>query len=191
MFSELAARLTASSKLLHELFTDPSRMDELVAQIKDLEHQADNLTHEVNAKIDSSFVTPLDREDIHILTTRLDNVIDLVDGAARRAKMFDIRDANPAAITLAQYIHEACTHIATAVEDARKPKIVTVEAREIKRLEECGDQLYFEAVGALFRGGADALHVMKWKDVYDTLEDALDECEDVANALESIAIKNS
>lgn len=191
MFAQLASRIVSSSRLLHQLFTDPSRIDEHVTAIKDLEHEADNLTHEVIQRIDRSFVTPIDREDIHLLASHLDNVIDLIDGTARRAQMFHISEAREPARQLTDVLIRAADCIEVAVGSIKKTKIVTERARQIKRLEEEGDAIYHEAVGALFAGSPNALEVIKWKDLYDTIEDALDHCEDVANVLESISLKHA
>ncbi len=195
LFSQLAKHLTASARLLGQLFAEPERLEQLVAEIKEVEHEADTLTHEVNLRIDRSFVTPLDREDIHLLASRLDNVVDLIDGTARRAQMFRVREMRPQARQLAAVVAKATECIAVAVDGMKQPKLVSQQARVIKQLEEEGDTIYQEAVGALFSGadGAapDPLEVMKWKELFDKLEDALDECEDVANVLESISIKNS
>jgi uncharacterized protein len=191
LFSEIAARLTTSARLLNQLFAEPQKVDQYVAAIKAVEHEADVITHQVNAKLDTSFVTPLDREDIHALATRLDNVVDLIDGTARRAAMYHIKEVREPAARLSAVLVRATDCIAEAVTGMKKGKVVAQKAREIKLLEEEGDGIYHEAVGALFRNGAEALEVMKWKDLYDTLEDALDECEDVANTLESISLKNA
>ena len=191
LFSEIAARLTTSARLLNQLFAEPHKIDHYVAAIKAVEHEADIITHQVNAKLDTSFVTPLDREDIHALATRLDNVVDLIDGTARRAAMYNIREVREPAARLSAVLVSATDCIAEAVTGMKKGKVVAQKAREIKLLEEEGDGIYHEAVGALFRNGAEALEVLKWKDLYDTLEDALDECEDVANTLESISLKNA
>jgi predicted phosphate transport protein (TIGR00153 family) len=195
LFADLAKRLTLSAKLLGQLFAQPERLEELVAAIKEVEHEADNITHEVNLRIDRSFVTPLDREDIHLLASRLDNVVDLIDGTARRAQMFRVREIRPQAGQLAGVVSKAAECIAVAVDGMKQPKLVSQQARQIKLLEEEGDAIYQAAVGALFAGSdgvpPDPLEVMKWKELFDKLEDALDECEDVANVLESISIKNS
>jgi len=191
LFSEIAARLTTSARLLNQLFAEPHKIDHYVAAIKAVEHEADIITHQVNAKLDTSFVTPLDREDIHALATRLDNVVDLIDGTARRAAMYNIREVREPAARLSAVLVSATDCIAEAVTGMKQGKVVAQKAREIKLLEEEGDGIYHEAVGALFRNGAEALEVLKWKDLYDTLEDALDECEDVANTLESISLKNA
>ena len=191
LFAEIAKRITASAELLSQLFADPSRLEQFCAAIKSLEHEADGLTHEVNMRLDKSFITPLDREDIHVLASRLDNVVDLIDGTARRAAMFRISEAREPARQLADVLVRSGSEIAAAVNSMTQYKVVTQAARKIKQLEEEGDTLYHKAVGELFSGAHDALEVMKWKDLYDTLEDAVDECEDVANVLESIALKNS
>ena len=194
MFAELAQRITTSVKLLHELFSQPDRVAHFEKAIKDVEHEADELVHQVNVRIDSSFVTPLDREDIHLLATRLDNVVDLIDGTARRAAMFRVTDTKQHALQLTDVLVRAAGAIEKSVRDIRDPQAVAEYGREIKKLEEEGDSIYHEAVGALFDGNGgrpDPLEVMKWKELYDKMEEALDECEDVSNVLESISLKNS
>jgi uncharacterized protein Yka (UPF0111/DUF47 family) len=191
MFSQLAMRITTSAKLLHELFSDPTRISHFEAKIKDVEHEADVLAYEVNARIDTSFVTPIDREDIHRLATRLDNVVDLIDGTARRAVMFHISESRRHALLMTDVLVRSATLIEKSVNEVKKPKNVAEYGREMKRLEEEGDALYQEAVGELFFGTPDPLEVIKWKELFDKLEEAIDECDDVSNVLESIALKNS
>lgn len=191
LFSELAQRLAGSARLLERLFAEPDRLDDHVTAIKELEHQADNLTHDVIDRIDRSFVTPIDREDIHLLASRLDDVIDLLDGTARRAQMFHITEVREPARQLTGVLVRAADCIVVAVGGMKKPKLVQERARDLKRMEEEGDAIYHAAIGSLFEGTPDPLDVIRWKDLYDKLEDALDQCEDVANVLESISIKNS
>ncbi len=190
LFEALAVRMTRSATLLNALFTEPVRLEHYAGQIKELEHQADELTHEIMTRIDRSFVTPLDREDIHLLATRLDNVVDLMDGTARRALMFHLSDRREPAKELTRVLQRATESIAEAVGLLKDPHEVTRIGREIKVLEEEGDAIYSAAVGALFEGTPDALDVIKWKELYDNIEHAIDECEDVLNVLESVAIKN-
>jgi predicted phosphate transport protein (TIGR00153 family) len=191
LFDGLAQRMTSSAALLHNLFSEPTRLAEYAAKIKDLEHEADEITHEIMLRLDRSFVTPLDREDIHALATNLDNVVDLMDGTARRATMFHITDRRDPAKALSAILVKATESIKEAVSKVKQPKEVARLAREIKKLEQQGDDVYSKAVGALFEGKPDALEVIKWKELYDVLEHALDECEDVLNVLESVSIKNS
>ncbi len=191
MFAEPAKRLTASAQLLAQLFAEPQRLDYYAAAIKEKEHEADSLTHDVIDRINKSLVTPFDREDIYLLASRLDNVIDLLDGTARRVTMFRITETREPAQRLTQVLVRAADCIEAAVADVKRPQIVGERAREIKRLEEEGDAIYHEAVGGLFAGTPDPLEVIKWKELYDTLESAIDGCEDVANVLESISIKHA
>lgn len=191
MFGELAGHLTASARLINQLFAEPHRLDHFVIEIKKVEHAADAVTQDVIRRINESFVTPIDREDIHLLATRLDTVIDLIDGTARRAKMYHITGVREPARQLTDVLIRSGDCIAMAVGSIKKPKVVIERSREIKRLEEEGDAIYNLAVGDLFDDGLDAIEVIKWKDLYDKLEDALDQCEDVANALESISLKHA
>lgn len=191
MFIELSKRLTGSAKLLQELFQSPGELDSKVSQIKNLEHEADNLTHDIIDRIDRTFVTPFDREDIHALASELDDVIDLIDGAARRAQIFRIQQTRPPAGVLAEVLARAATTVEEGVRDMKNAKHVYAVSEKLKMLEEEGDAVYHQAMGALFREGGDALEVVKWKDLYDKVEDALDRCEDVGNVLQSIAIKNA
>ncbi len=191
LFSQLAQRITTSAKLLHELFSDPARIAHFETAIKNVEHEADDLAYEVNARIDTSFVTPIDREDIHRLASRLDNVVDLIDGTARRAVMFHITETRQDALQLTGVLVRAAALIEQSVNEVKKPKNVAVNGREMKRLEEEGDAVYQAAIGRLFAGQPDPLDVIKWKELFDKLEEAIDECDDVSNVLESIALKNS
>ena len=191
LFTELATRLTASATLLHELFKSPSELAAKVSKIKGLEHEADNLTHDIIDRIDRTFVTPFDREDIHALASELDDVIDLIDGTARRATIFRIQQTRPAAVVLAEVLARAATTVEKGVRDMKDAKHVYAISEQLKILEEEGDAVYHEAMGALFAEGGDALEVVKWKDLYDKIEDALDQCEDVGNVLQSIALKNA
>lgn len=192
LFNELAGHLTAAARLLDELFQQPSRIGEQVRAIKAVEHKADQLTHEIDARIDRSFVTPIDREDIHVLATRLDDVIDLLDGTARRAEMLNIgTQVREPARKLARLLVDAAEHLERGVSGIRKTKDVQAAAIEVKRIEEEGDGIYHEAVGALFRGTPDPLEVIRWMELYDVLEDTIDSCMAVVHALQSISMKNA
>jgi predicted phosphate transport protein (TIGR00153 family) len=191
LFDQLADCVVESSRFLHQLFADPTRLQEFAAEVKRVEHAADDLTHEVMERLDRSFVTPLDREDIHALANRLDNVVDLMDGAARRAVVFGIRERPEEAAQLAALLERSASCIQQAVHGIRDPKLVFARMREVKRIEEEGDALYSRALTNLFAGTPDPIHVIKWKELLDNLEHALDEAEDVTNVLETISLKNS
>jgi uncharacterized protein Yka (UPF0111/DUF47 family) len=190
LFDQLAAHLATTARMLDTLLGDAAHVHDHVRAIKDVEHKADLLTATVNQRIDKSFITPIDREDIHMLATRLDDVIDLIDGVARRFEMLHISEVLPPARQLSGVLVRAATEIQVAVSEMRKPPIVNQAVGLIKHLEEEGDAIYHEAMGALFAGNPNPLDVLKWKDVYDTLEGAIDSCMGVAQVLQSISLKN-
>lgn len=191
LFDQLAAHLATTAKMLDALLAEPENAAEHVKAIKDVEHKADLLTASINQRIDKSFITPIDREDIHMLASRLDDVVDLIDGTSRRFEMLHITEVLPPARQLARVLCRAANEIQIAVREMRTPPIVNEHVGLIKHLEEEGDAIYHEAVGALFAGKPDALEVMKWKEMYDTLERAIDSCMGVAQVLQSISLKNA
>jgi uncharacterized protein len=190
LFDQLAAHLATTARMLDTLLGDAAHVHDHVRAIKDVEHKADLLTATVNQRIDKSFITPIDREDIHTLATRLDDVIDLIDGTARRFEMLHITEVLPPARQLSGVLVRAASEIQVAVAEMRRPPTVNQHVALIKHLEEEGDAVYHEAMGALFAGNPNPLDVLKWKDVYDTLEGAIDSCMGVAQVLQSISLKN-
>jgi hypothetical protein len=191
LFNELATHLLTAARLLRELFEQPAHVQDRIRAIKEVEHKADQLTHEINTRIDRSFVTPIDPEDIHALSTRLDDVIDLLDGTARRAEIFHIGEVREPARKLSALLVEATEHLQRGVSGIKRPREVSACAIEVKRIEEEGDSVYHDAVGELFRGKPDPLDVIRWKEIYDRLEQAIDSCMAVVHALQSISLKNS
>jgi len=194
MFSAVAAFTVESAALFQEMLrADAPRRTAIVDQIKRLEHQADQVTHQVVTRLDRVFITPLDREDIHLLASRLDDVIDLIDGTARRLQIFHAGEAPEGAVLMAEVIGRAVAQLQVGVRSLEKNKAGTVleACVQVKRLEEEGDALYHEWLGRLFDGEPDPLNVIKWKEIYDNLETTLDNIEDAANVLESISIKHA
>ena len=194
LFTSVAERTVTASGLLKEMLSaEPIRRGPIVDQIKRLEHECDQLTHEVVTRLDKTFITPLDREDIHELAGRLDDVIDLIDGNARRAQIFHVGTAPAGVILLAETIQKCNEQVLVAVKGLSDDKSASVIAAcvQVKRLEEEGDSLYHEWMGKLFEGTPDPLSDIKWKEIYDNLEKTLDFAEDAANVLESISIKHS
>jgi uncharacterized protein Yka (UPF0111/DUF47 family) len=191
LFDQLATHLVNASRLLRELFDNPARLEQQIRAIKEVEHKADQLTHQINTRIDQSFITPIDREDIHAFSTRLDDVIDLLDGTARRAGTFNLGEVRPPARQLCKLLTEATEHLQRGVTGIKRPKEVNACAIEVKRIEEEGDAVYHQAVGDLFKGNPNPLDVIKWKEIYDRLEHSIDSCMAVVHALQSISIKNA
>jgi uncharacterized protein len=194
LFTSVATLTVEAARLQQDLLrAEQNRRGAIVDQIKRLEHQADQVTHEVVTRLDRVFITPLDREDIHLLASRLDDVMDLIDGTARRLQMFRAGEAPDGARLIAEVIIRATEQIQVAVGSLEKNKAGTVleACVQVKRLEEEGDSLYHEWLGKLFEGQPDALQVIKWKEIYDNLEKTLDYIEDAGNVLESISIKHA
>ena len=190
-FRQLAEHIESAASLLKTLLESPADAVSIAAEIKRVETEGDAIVYVINQRIDTSFVTPLDREDIHQLAKRLDNVIDIINGAARRVVMFRVTVPREGGVHMADVIVRASHEILEAVADATKPKRMADHSRAIKMLGEEGDALYAECVGLLFSVEEPAIEVIKWKEIFDALEHAIDECDDVSNVLESIALKNS
>ena len=187
----MADRNKEAAQLLRDLFdAAPERRTPIVERIKRLEHEADQVTHEVVNRLDRTFITPLDREDIHQLASDLDDVMDVMDGTARRAQIFHLGVAPAGVRQLTEVIQRMVTVLAEGVGRLKKGDDVMKYCVEAKKLEEEGDAIYHEVLGQLFEREKDALEVIKWKEIYDNLERTLDEAEDVANVLESITLKH-
>jgi uncharacterized protein len=191
LFNQLAAKMRTAAELLQAMFAAPDQLEHFVAEIKKVEHEADNVVREVGIRLDRSFITPLDREDIYRLASELDNVVDLIDGTARRAKMFKLRDVRPYAVRMAGVLQQAVDQLEQSVQQVKHRKSVTKYTMAVKKCEEEGDTMYAEAIGALFEDQVDPIDVIKWKDIYDTLENALDRCQTASIVLESISLKHS
>jgi predicted phosphate transport protein (TIGR00153 family) len=194
LFSSVASVSVEAARLQLDLLkADVLHRGAIVDAIKRLEHEADEITHEVVTRLDRVFITPLDREDIHLLASRLDDVVDLIDGTAHRVKMYQAGEAPPGALLMAEVVLRGTQALLVAVQGLEKNKdhVVLDACAQVKRLEEEGDSVYHEWVGRLFDGSPDPLVVIKWKEIYDTLEKTLDQMEDAGNVLESISIKHA
>ncbi len=192
LFTEVATRNKEAAQHLRELFeAPPDRRTPHVEAIKRLEHEADQVTHEVVSRLDRTFITPLDREDIHQLASDLDDVMDAIDGTARRTQIFRLGVAPPGVRQLVEVIQRMVAALGEAVGRLKKGDDVLRYCVEAKQLEEEGDAIYHEALGQLFEKERDAIELIKWKEIYDNLEGTLDQAEDVANVVESITIKHA
>ena len=190
-FTELARRIHDSARFLAKFFDGESPVNAVADQIKRLEHECDEISHEILRGIDRTFITPIDREDIHHLAVRLDDVIDLIDGTVRRVSLFRIDTPTPISLALCQLIVTTTGELVEAVSHLRQQKGVMASCIRIKQLENEGDVVYQEAVASLFRGDLPAIEVIKWKDVYENMEGCVDKCEAVAHVLESVVLKHS
>jgi hypothetical protein len=190
LYNRAAANTVAIAQMLIDLLEQfPNRAEDWMRDIKELEHEGDRLTHEVVDLLNRTFVTPFDRDDMYRLATVLDDVCDHVDDAAEKVTGYGIRDVRPQAVEQARVIHRSATKLADAVtyldgfKDARRQLI------ELRELEDEGDRIVRAAVADLFSGGTDPISLVRWKDIHEQLEEAVDACENVA-VLEAILVKN-
>jgi uncharacterized protein len=192
LFDRQAANVVAASRLLRDaLAGESAAMPGHQAAIKDLEHAGDELTHEIIQTLHRTFITPFEREDIYALSSGLDDVLDYIDEIAETIILYGITDISPAANSMAELIVEASIQIQGAVSKLESKSGVSEHGIEVHRIENVGDTESRRAIGDLFSGGYDAVTIIKLKDFYTLLEDSLDRCEDVANVIEGIIIKNA
>jgi predicted phosphate transport protein (TIGR00153 family) len=186
------ATVQASEAML-ALVQDMGRLNSHVEAIEAIEHMADGLTHQLANKIDSTFVTPLDNDDLHDLSTVLDDVIDFIKAGAKRMRLYRIETARPDIVPMVEVLVQATRGIEAVIatlrqmEQRQKTQPLFVRIHE---LENRGDDLYCQALADLFNAdGADPMLVLKWKEVYDHIENAVDKCEQVASVTESVVVK--
>ena len=192
LFAQMTAKIQEGSDALIEMLQGSSDKFEAQAKrIKDAEHACDELTHKITTKLNKSFITPFDREDIYMLVVALDDVLDYVDAGARAILMYDIKEINEHAVQFAKVIQSLAIELNSAVLMLDKPTGINTHIVEIHRLENEADDIYFRAIGELFRNGTDPISIIKWKELYEILESATDRCESVANIIESIILKHN
>lgn len=192
LFSQIAGKIEEASTILMEMLeSDGTDHASFTKRIKDVEHACDSLTHEITTKLNKSFITPFDREDIYTLSVALDDICDYIDAGARAIAMYDIRDYSPEAKQLARIIRDMGAQIHAAVAILSKPTGINQHFVEIHRLENQADDVYFQAIGKLFKDATDPIRVIKLKELYEILENATDRAESVANIIESIVLKHN
>ena len=189
-FKMMADQLRVGARMLEQMFAvDPPAADK-ANEIKEVEHQCDFLTHEIIQRLNKTFVTPIDREDIHELAKTLDDVMDAIDSAAALIPLYRIDRVRPGARELTRVILQQTGEIRAAVEALENRKGVLERAIEINRLENEADRIHKHAIGQLFDEETNPIIVLKWKEILDVLEEATDACEDVANLLENVVVKH-
>jgi predicted phosphate transport protein (TIGR00153 family) len=189
-FQALADELHRGAGLLEAMLaTDEPQWDK-AEEIKEVEHKCDFLTHEIIQRLNRTFVTPIDREDIHQLATSLDDVMDAIDASATLIRLYKLRSVRFGARELAATITACTKELRLALDAMERKKGIITHSVEINRLENEADRIHQEAVSRLFDEEANPLQVMKWKEMLDFLEHATDRCEDVANVLESVVVKH-
>jgi uncharacterized protein len=193
MFAEIAGNLVEGAQVLSDLLHnyDYEQMPAAVQKIKEIEHRGDDMTHRVLIKLNQTFITPFDREDIHQLASSLDDVLDFINGASDRLLTYKITQPSPSAKILAGIILKQAEELKKAVSLLNKNHHLLEHCVEVNRLENEADQVSREAIGRLFDGGYDPITLIKLKELLEILEDASDRAEDAANVLESVVLKNA
>ena len=191
MFEELADNVHAGAKAMVELLGNFQNVPVQVEVIKGLEHKGDTLTHAVMKKLDQTFITPFDREDIHELSSQIDDVLDLTDAAASRLVTYRVESIRHGVVDLAKILYDATGEIVSAVKGLEKHDRVLDHCIEINRLENEGDRLSRALIAQLFDEEKDPVQIIKWKEIIEVLETAIDNCEDVANVIESVILKSA
>jgi predicted phosphate transport protein (TIGR00153 family) len=191
MFSEIADNLIAAARALVDLFDHYEDTAAKTAEIKRIEHIGDDLTHSILRKLNQTFITPFDREDIYRLTSSLDDVLDLMNAAADRITMYKITQPPAAAAELAKIVLAQCEELGRAVAHLQKNGDVLSRCIEVKRFENAADVASREAISLLFEREKDPINLIKIKELLEVLEAATDRAEDVANVLETVVLKNN
>jgi predicted phosphate transport protein (TIGR00153 family) len=191
LFEEAGHNVLQSAELLERLLSDFPDNRNLAQDIRDCEHEGDRVTHEILDSLNHTQVTPIDREDILALTSALDDIVDYIEEVADYLGLYKIEAPMDQAIKLAEVLNKASRQIAEAIPQLRGFNDISAYTVEINRLENEGDRIVREAIASLFDGGIDPMVVIRWKDLFERLEDAIDATEHVAHILEGIVIKNS
>ena len=189
LFNEQAENIHKAARMLVALFENFQEVDKQVSEIKFLEHKGDQLTHSLMKKLNLTFITPFDREDIHALSSALDDVLDLVDAAASRFITYKIKKVTPGAEQLGKVILHGTEIIVNAVKQLNHPQNMLEYCEQLTLLEEEADRIKGECIARLFETSTDPIEVIKWKEIYEVLEASTDRCEDVADVLESVVLK--
>ena len=170
------------------------KLSEKIESLRVIEHEGDIITHETIEKLNTTFLTPIDREDIHALISKLDDVLDFIESSAVRMQIFKVAQPTEKSVKLTVVLHKAVEQVVEAISGLRnikKPESILHHCIEINRLENEGDIIQRTAIADLFECCPDPVEIIKWKEIYENIETAIDKCEDVANVIEGIVLKNA
>ncbi len=193
MINQQAAKIQGGVVLLQELLNDFTHIEQKRAKLKEVEHEADKLVHNIFYELNSTFITPIDREDIAELTSGLDDIMDNTYAAANRIYLYEISEPTKAMKELVQCLRTIIDQLVIMLskfQDLKNSRETNDFCIEINRLENVADEIYTQALAELFKG-KDSIQIMKLKEIYEYLENATDSCEDVANTISDILVKNS
>jgi predicted phosphate transport protein (TIGR00153 family) len=191
LFNEQAQNIYEAAQVLVILFRDFKEVDKRVAEIKVAEHKGDQLTRSVMTKLNQTFITPFDREDIHALSSALDDVMDLVDAAASRLITYKVKFVTPGSSQLADVILRGAEILVKAIAELKRPQNILKYCEQLNQIEEESDRIKGECIAKLFEDSTLPIEVIKWKEIYEVLEAATDKCEDVSDVLATVALKSA
>lgn len=194
LFEKDVCNLKEAATLLEEVVSKDGAREKLIHQIGNLEHKGDNITHDIIEKLNRSFITPFDREDILRLTTDIDDILDMVHGVADRILMYKMKKLPGPAVAMMAILKTAIDElelVISSLRDLKNPEKIKKICIEVNRLENEGDNLIKSAMASMFGSKMDPMEFLKLKEIYDHLERAIDKCEDVANTIEGILVKNA
>ena len=193
LFKEMTTNILEGATVLKDMLDRLEDPMESQRKIKEIEHRGDALTHTIIQKLNKTFITPLDREDVYSLASKLDDILDLIDASAQRFIMYNVDRSTPDAKSLAYLILQGCHVVDKAVSrlGSKANDQIFECCVEINAIENEADRVAREAIGRLFDEEKNPIELLKWKEIYETLERATDKCEDAANILESVVVKNA
>ena len=193
-FEQQGRKTVEGCRAFLEMVENPTDLDQRAERVMQIEHECDEITHAVVEGLHRTFITPIDRNDIHRLITKMDDIMDMVEAAADRLALYDLPKMTPEAADLARCLVSSAEHVLSAVSGIRdlgKQNAILQHCIEINRLENVADSILRGALVRLFREEKDPIAIIKWKEIYETLESATDRCEDVANIIEGVVLENS
>jgi uncharacterized protein len=190
MLNQLAGRVKEGGELFVRIFEDYGNHAHYAEQIKGIEVVCDDLAAKITKKLNSTFITPIDREDIYLLVTELDDVIDMINDLARRLDIYSVTKPRPDGAEIASLLAKSTVEIESAFAMLEQNHGLGEHTANISQLEKRADSLYSDAVRRLFREEKDPIEIIKWMSIYEELENSIDRCKDVAEALEAVVVKN-
>ena len=193
-FIETCEIICKAANLIDDLTNNYVNVNEKIASIEETEHACDSSVHKILNELNKSFITPIDREDIFTIAKELDNITDDIESAAHRFSMFNVKEVRPEAITLTKLIVKATyelKNVMIEVKNMKKSKSLQSKIIEVNDVEDEADTIFRDAMANLFTSEQDAVEVIKWKAIFELLENTIDACEDVANIVEGVVMKNA
>lgn len=194
LFIDIAEVAHKASLLLLDFLNDLENSEENLKKLKEVEHEGDRKQHEILQQLNKTFITPFDREDIYSIAKGMDDIIDYIESSASRFVMLNVNTCTKEGKILSDMIVSCCEEIIVIMKELKNMKTSTLISKkiiEVNRIEEEGDKVSRRAIMDIFRGNMETIEVMKWREIYQYLEDSLDACEDIANIIEGVVMKNA